>query len=118
MPGRASDLEEKTVGKAERWFGAKVLERSKNDVRVLNRETLVAEQKFDGCRYLDGRKFVNGGQNPSGLDEYQMGDPAAPRDELVRASGLFRIVSRDEPHEDVGINRAHAAFARSGRGPD
>ena len=29
---RAYDLEDKTVGKAERWFGAKVLESSKNDV--------------------------------------------------------------------------------------
>src|ERR1035438_10925840 len=65
------------------------------------------EQHFDGRGELGGITLVHSGEHPGGFRESKDRYPSAGFDEDFGGSNLARIVPRDEPDQNVGVNGAH-----------
>jgi hypothetical protein len=59
MSGFPGNLQNEAIGKAKRWLAAKVSERSRNNIRILERDTRVIHKHLDSDSASVGIDFVN-----------------------------------------------------------
>ena len=109
MPGFPGDRDHEAIRKADRRPSPKMFDGSGDRIRVLQCEVLMVQQHVDGRGNGLGTAIVDGCKNPRGLDERQMWNPRSTSDERFGRRNFFRIVSRDEPDEHIGISGSHGA---------
>jgi len=107
MASLSSNLEHKAIGEAQSRASPEVPEGCGNGVAVLDRQIFVAEKHFDRRRYLAGTQLKHGCEHPYSLDEHEMGHPRPGSDEAFCRVDLLRMIPRREPHQHIGVNRAH-----------
>ena len=108
VSGLARHFEHQAVGKPERRPNAKLLDGPRNDLGILYREVLMIEQHLDRGRELRRCALVHRIQHPKRLGQDQVRYPRAGRNEFLGSRDLRGIVTHDESHQQVRINRAHA----------
>ena len=77
----------------------------------------MVEQHLDGRRKLHRGTLVHRIQHPDRLRQHELWHPGAACDERLGRLDLLRIVPHDQPHQQVGINRAHACCRMYERTP-
>ena len=85
------------------------IECGRDNVSVLQAEMFVAEEHFNRRSDVAWTPLIHGGEHPGGLGDSELRHPGARRDEPLRGFDLSRVVSGQQPDEDVGVNGAHAA---------
>jgi hypothetical protein len=67
VSGLASKMQHQAIGKPQGRPRTKEIERSRHNVRILQRQILVVEQHFERGGKLGGAELVSGSENPGGF---------------------------------------------------
>jgi len=109
MAGFPGNFQHQTVGKFNGVVPAILIQSGYHDVGVLQCQVLVIQKHLNSNRNLLAGELIDGIKNPERLGENQMGYPRAFANISFGGTCLLRIITGNEPNEDVGVNREHAA---------
>src|SRR4051812_22491963 len=111
MTSFASKFEDETIGEPEGRGGAIVFQCHGDDIGILKREMFVSQQHVDYGRQVVMLEAVHRSEHPRCFGEYQNRYPCAFCDECLRDRKLSLVIARDESHQNVRVNGAHASSA-------
>jgi hypothetical protein len=77
----------------------------------------VVQQHLERGGKVGGAELVDSSENPGGFGQRENGYPGAFLDEAVGRFGLPEIVSRNEPNQNISVNRAHDASGYAAGSP-
>ena len=104
-----SNRQHQAIGKANRRPPPKLRDRHGNRFWFLQRQLVVVQEHLDrGCDRF-GTTVVDRRKYPRGFGKREMRDPCAVGDKSLGSGDLLRIISSDQPDQDVRVNGAHGA---------
>jgi hypothetical protein len=108
MAGLPGNFQYQAVGKFNSVVCAILIQGGYDDLRVLQCQVLVIQEHLNGDRNLLAGEFIYGVEYPERLGENEMRYPRALANISFGGTRLLRIITGNEPNEDVGVNREHA----------